>query len=78
MFAIAAAQYGWLHQWKRLLVPIACAAFGFACAAASEEVADWTARYGWTYESFWTYPPTWIRFLGFGLRIYADIFGFRR
>lgn len=78
MFAMAMAQYAWLCQWERQLVPMACAAFGFACAAASEEVADWTGRYGVTYESFWTYPTTLIRLFGFGLLIYADFFGFRR
>jgi hypothetical protein len=78
MFAIAAAQYAWAQQWERFLVPMACATFGFACTAASDEVADWTGRYRWTYDSFWTYPPSWIRVLGFGLLIYASVLGFRR
>ena len=50
--------------------------FGYVCVVASHEVADWTGRFGWSYQSFWTYPPTYVRFFGFVLLIGAILFGF--
>jgi hypothetical protein len=78
LFAIAIAQYVWIGQWERLLVPMACAALGFVCAIASHEVADWTGSYRWTYDTYWTYPPTWVRTFGWMVLVYVDVFGFRR
>jgi hypothetical protein len=77
LFAIALAQYVWIGHWEALARPMAFAAFGFACAVASHEVADWTGQYGWSYESFWTYPPVWVRAAGFAILAAVDVFGFR-
>lgn len=76
LFVIAVWQYVSLSQWEAFLKPMALAALGFVSVVASDEVADWTGRYGWTYESFWSYPPTSVRFLGFVLLIGAILFGF--
>ena len=76
LLGVAVWQYVSLGQWEAYLKPMATAAFGFVCVAASHEVADWTGRYGWTYQSFWTYPPTYVRFFGFVLLLGAALFGF--
>jgi hypothetical protein len=77
LFGIAVWKYVSLAQWNVFLKPMAFAGFGFVCVVASHEVADWTGRYGWTYDSFWTYPPTYVRFFGFVLLVGALIFGFK-
>jgi hypothetical protein len=76
LFAIAVWKYVSLAQWELNLKPIAFATFGFVCVVASHEVADWTGRYGWTYQSFWTYPPTYVQFFGFVLLVGTNLFGF--
>jgi hypothetical protein len=78
LFALALAQYVAIGRWEALVRPLAIAAFGFACAVASHEVADWTGHYRWSYDSFWTYPPAWVRAVGFVLLVAVDLFGFRR
>ena len=77
LFGIAVWQYVSLGQWESFLKPMALAVLGFVSIVASHEVADWTGRYGWTYDSFWTYPPTYVRFFGFVLLIGAILFGFK-
>lgn len=65
-----------LHNWETILKPLGVAVFGYVCVIASHEVADWTGRYGWTYQSFWSYPPTYVRFAGFALLLGVLLFGF--
>jgi hypothetical protein len=60
----AVVRYVQLGKWEQLLVPFAIAAFGFVCVIASEEVSDWTGRYGWTRQQWWQYPGTVVRFAG--------------
>jgi hypothetical protein len=78
LFAVAIGQYAWIGQWLRLYRPMALATVGFMSAVASHEMADWTGTFGWSYDNFWSYPPTWVQVFGFGVLIYADLFGFRR
>jgi hypothetical protein len=77
LFAFAVWRYFSLGQWEAYLIPMATAALGFACVVASHQVADWTGRYGWTYERFWTYPPMYVRFFGLALLLGAVLFGFK-
>jgi hypothetical protein len=76
LFGISVWRYVTLAQWEVYLKSIALASFGFICVVASDEVADYSGRYSWTYDSFWTYPPTYVRFFGFVLLICVDLFGF--
>ena len=76
LFAIVAWKYVARAQWEAYLNPMVTATFGFSCVVASDEVADWTGRYGWTYQSFWTYPPNYVRFFGFVLLAGTLLFGF--
>jgi hypothetical protein len=76
LLAIAAWQYVSMAQWEPYLKWMAIAVFGFVCVVASDEVASWTGRYGWIYQSFWTYPPTYVRFFGFVLLAAVILFGF--
>jgi hypothetical protein len=77
LFAFAVWRYVSIAQWEAYLKTFALAVFGFISVVASEEVASYSGRYGWTYDSFWTYPPTYIRSFGFFLLIVVDLFGFR-
>jgi hypothetical protein len=77
LFVLALAQYVAIGHWEGLLRPMALAAFGYACAVASHEVADWTGQYRWSYQSFWTYPPAWVRVAGFVILAVVNLFGFR-
>lgn len=76
LFAIVVWRYVSLGQWEAFWKPFAIGAFGYMCVIASHEVADWTGRYSWTYDSFWTYPPTYVRFTGFVLLLGVIVFGF--
>lgn len=75
LFGIVVLRYLALGQWEAYLKPFAIAAFGYLCIVASHEVADWTGRYGWTYDSFWTYPPSYIKLSGFGMLLGVLLFG---
>lgn len=77
LFGIALSRYVSIGRWEQHLPSMAWAAFGFDSAVASDEVADWTGRYGWTTDSFWTYPPTWVRVFGFMALVAVNLFGFR-
>lgn len=77
LLGVAIWQYVSAAQWEPYLKAMAIAVFGFVCVVASHEMADWTGRYGWTYQSFWTYPPTYVRFFGFVLLVAVILFGFR-
>ena len=77
LFGIAVWRYVTLAQWEAFVKPMALAAFGFVCVVGSHEVADWTGRYSWTYDSFWTYPPTYIRFFGLTLLVGVLLLGFK-
>ena len=48
IFVAALVRYVRLAQWEQQLVPFAVAAVGFVCVVASDEVSDWTGRYGWS------------------------------
>ena len=60
----AVVRYVRLAQWEQQLVPFAVAAFGFVCVVASDEVSDWTGRYGWTRQTWRQYPAYFVRFAG--------------
>jgi len=64
IFVAALVRYVQLAQWEQQLVPFASAAFGFVCVVASDEVAEWTGRYGWSRQQWWQYPGTFVRFAG--------------
>jgi hypothetical protein len=64
VFIAALIRYLRLAGWEQHLVPFACAAFGFVCVVASDEVAEWTGGYGWTRQQWWQYPGTFVRFAG--------------
>jgi hypothetical protein len=64
LFAPAALLYYSHGRWEEEIASAALAVFGLICTVAPHEVAEWTGRYSWTYESFWTYPPTYLRFVG--------------
>ncbi len=64
VFLAALIRYVHLAGWEQNLVPFASSAFGFVCVVASDEVADWTGRYGWTRQQWWQYPGTFVRFAG--------------
>ena len=64
VFLAALVRYVGLAGWEQHLVPFAVAAFGFVCVVASDEVADWTGRYGWTRQQWRQYPSTFVRFAG--------------
>lgn len=76
LFAIVVWRYVALGRWEAFMQPFAWAGFGYLSVIASDEVANWTGRYGWTYDSFWTYPPTYVRCFGFILLIGVLLFGF--
>ena len=56
IFVAALIRYVQLAQWEQELVPFVVAFFGFVCVIASEEVSDWTGRYGWTRQQWRQYP----------------------
>ena len=64
VFAAAVWRYIQMAEWEAQLTPFAWAAFGFAGVAASEEVASWTGRYGWTRDRWLEYPGHWVKFFG--------------
>ncbi len=64
IFVAALTRYVQLAKWEQHLVPFAVASFGFVCVVASDEVSDWTGRYGWTRQQWWQYPPNFVRFAG--------------
>jgi len=78
LLAIAIGRYIVAARWEQNFVSLAFALFGFVSAVASDEVADWTGRYGWTSDSYWTYPPIWVRVSGFAILIAVIVLGFRR
>ena len=76
LFAPVVWRYVALAQWEKHLETMALATLAFMSVVAADEVASYTGRYGWTYESFWTYPPTWVRTAGIAMLIWANLFGF--
>jgi len=78
VFLAAALRYIRLAEWEQRLVPFALAAFGFVCVIASEEVAEWTGRYGWTREQWWQYPGSFVRLAGGVILIVATFVLFSR
>ncbi len=77
LLIIAVGRYIILGRWEHYFATLAWAVFGFVSAVASDEVADWTGRYGWTSDSYWTYPPTWVRAFGLITLVLVNLFGFR-
>lgn len=77
LFIPAAWKYYSLGQWEAQAGSAAVAVLGLVSMLAPDEVASWTGRYGWTYDSFWNYPPTYVRFFGLALQIGLLVFGFR-
>jgi hypothetical protein len=69
LFAPAAWLYYSHGRWEEEITEGALAVFGLVCTIAPDEVAGWTGRYGWTYESFWSYPPTYLRFMGLATQV---------
>jgi hypothetical protein len=78
VFAADLVRYIRLAEWEQRLTPFAIAAFGFVSFVASEEVSEWTGRYGWTRQQWWQDPPSYIRFTGGVMLIVATIVLFRR
>jgi hypothetical protein len=78
VFAADVVRYVRLAEWEQRLAPFAFAAFGFVSVVASEEVADWTGRYGWTRQQWWQDPPSYVRFTGGVMLIVATIVLYRR
>lgn len=64
VFLAALLRYIQLARWEQHFTPFAVAAFGFICVIASEEVAEWTGRYGWTRQQWWNYPSNYVRVAG--------------
>ena len=77
LFLPAAWMYYSLGRWEEYAVSAAMGLYGFVSTAFADEVASWTGRYGWTYQSFWTYPPTYVRFMGIAVQLGVLMFGFR-
>jgi hypothetical protein len=70
-------RYVAIGEWERHIASIAVGTLGFVSAVAADEVAEYTGRYGWTYESFWTYPPNWICVSGLLILVLVNLFGFQ-
>ena len=64
MFLAALIRYVHLAGWEQHLVPFASAAFGFVCVIASDEMAEWTGRYGWSRQQWRQHPSSFVRFAG--------------
>ncbi len=64
MCLAAIVRYARLAEWEQNFVPVASAVFGFACVVASDEVVEWTGRYGWTRQQWRQYPGTSVRVAG--------------
>jgi hypothetical protein len=73
VFGAAVIRYVYLARWEEHLLLFAYAGLGFLCVVASEEVAEWTGRYGWTRQQWWEYPATWVRCFGGVALIIATI-----
>ncbi len=54
LFLPAAWKYSSLGRWEAHVVSAAMGLYGRASTAFADEVASWTGRYGWTYQSSWT------------------------
>ena len=78
VFLASLIRYVRLAEWEQRLVPFACAAFGFVCVVASDEVAEWMGGYGWTRQQWWQYPGTFVRFVGGVALVVATVILFRR
>ena len=77
VFAAYLIRYVRLAEWEPRLAPFAFAAFGFVSVVASQEVAEWTGRYGWTRQQWWQDPPSYVRFTGGVMLIVATIVLYR-
>jgi len=73
VFLAALIRYVRLAGWEQHLVPFAWAAFGLVCVVASDEVAEWTGRYGWTRQQWWQHPSTFVRFSGGLILVVATV-----
>jgi hypothetical protein len=70
-------QIGNLAQQREVTI-IEGPSHGFVSVVASEEVAEWTGRYGWTRQQWWQNPPSYVRFTGGVMLIVATIVPYRR
>ncbi len=73
MFLAALIRYVRLAGWEQHLLPFAYAAFGFVCVIASDEVAEWTGRYGWSRQQWRQDPGSFVRFAGGVVLVVATV-----
>lgn len=78
VFLAGLIRYVLLAAWKQHGVTLACAVFGLVCVVASDEVVEWTGRYGWSRQQWWQYPGTFVRFAGSVVLVVATVILFRR
>lgn len=77
IFLAATLRFVRLGDWEQHWVPFAWAFFGFISVVASEEVAEWTGRYGWTRQQWRQYPSGLVRRAGGAVLVVATIVLYR-